>query len=69
MKVISVQQAKSDVNAVRDVLQEAMDENFASVIVVGFKDGQVMFKRSKLDNTIEFLGAIEAAKMQLWEST
>lgn len=69
MKVVSVQQAKSDTNAVRDVLQEAIDENFTSVMVVGFKDGQVMFRRSKLDNTIEFLGAIEAAKMQLWEST
>jgi hypothetical protein len=69
MKIVNIATARSDDMLVREVLQEAIDDTFESVIVIGFKDGSVKFRRSKVADTVILLGAIEAAKMQLWETT
>lgn len=47
---------------------EAMKaEGFESVIVHGFKDGQIYTKVSAMRSALELLGALEAAKVQVWE--
>lgn len=69
MKLVDMSQARGDANGVSEILNEAIETGFESVIVFGFKDGKVWITRSKLDNTLELLGALEGAKMHLWEST
>ena len=50
----------------REVLAEAASEEFESVIVMGFKQGQLFIRSSSCKATLELIGALEAAKMQLW---
>lgn len=68
-RIHDISEVRSDHMQVREILNEALAENFETVIVVGLKNGSVQFKRSKVKDTILLLGAIEAAKMQLWETT
>jgi hypothetical protein len=68
-KVHDIATAKSEHMLVKEILDEAIDHSFESVIVIGFKEGTVRFMRSKVADTVQLLGAIEAAKMQLWETT
>ena len=65
MKV--VEPIKLDRNGVRDVLTEAIAEDFEQVYVIGFKGKQAHFKGSKLDSIMEMIGAIEMCKMQIFE--
>lgn len=48
------------------ILQEAIDAKFQTVIVFGFVDGRVHIKTSGVQSNLEIIGALEAAKMQLW---
>lgn len=67
MKV--VEPIKLDRNGVRDVLNEAIAEDFEQVYVIGFKGKQAHFKGSKLDSNMEMIGAIEMCKMQIYEQS
>jgi hypothetical protein len=58
--------AKTERNEVETVLKNALEEKFDEVIVFGFKDGCAHIKRSKIENTLKTIGALEAAKVQLW---
>ena len=53
---------------VRRVLEEAICEEFESVLVIGIKDGRAMFRASAALNILEKLGMIEMAKLEWWES-
>ena len=68
-RIHDISEARSDRMLVNEILDETRSENFETVIIIGFKDKSVQFKRSKVNDTVLLLGAIEAAKMQLWEST
>ena len=68
-RVHDISEVRSDHMQVSEILNESLAENFETVIVIGFKNKSVQFKRSKVSDTIVLLGAIEAAKMQLWETT
>jgi hypothetical protein len=50
------------------VLMEAAREDFEAVIVFGLKDGIIHARVSAVDGRLEVLGALEAAKMALWEA-
>lgn len=56
----------SRVDEAAAVLLEAQDERFESVIVMGFRGGQLFIQSSSCKSTLELIGALEAAKMQLW---
>jgi len=66
MKVVSREKHISEHNGVKEILEESITHNFNSVIVFGFKDGQVRIKKSKVSNNLELIGALEAAKTQIW---
>jgi hypothetical protein len=68
-RIHDISEVRSDHMQVNEILDEARSENFETVIVIGFKNKSVQFKRSKVKDTVLLLGAIEAAKMQLWETT
>lgn len=56
-----------DRNKVKEVLMEAIGENFESVYIIGFKNKQAHLKGSKLDSNMEMIGALEMCKMQIFE--
>ncbi len=51
----------------RKVLEDAIAEDFETVIIFGFKDGMVTTTASRRKNSLEILGALEAAKCSIWE--
>lgn len=56
-----------DRNEVRCVLEEAIEEKFEQVYVIGFKNKRAHFKGSKIDSNMETIGALEMCKMQIFE--
>ena len=68
-KIEVVKPIKLDRNGVRDVLTEAIAEDFEQVYVIGFKNKQAHFKGSKLDSNMEIIGALEMCKMQIYEQS
>jgi hypothetical protein len=52
----------------KGILNEAIEEGFETVLVVGIKDGQVYFRCSGCLNTHEKLGLIESAKFDWMNS-
>lgn len=50
------------------VLNEAINQNFETVIVLGFKDGNISVKSSKWERTISIIGALEYAKHHILEN-
>jgi hypothetical protein len=69
MKLSEAKAPSLDPNRVREVLQDAMEEEFTSVIVFGFKDKLINIKQSGSPNSLELIGALEAAKQHVWRST
>lgn len=49
-------------------LNRALEEEFTSVIIFGFKDDKVKTITSKSRDTLRVLGALEAAKRELWQA-
>lgn len=47
------------------MIEEFKQEQFESVILIGFKDGQVKISSSKIKNTYELIGALEQAKVDI----
>lgn len=58
-----------DRNEVRAVLEEAIEEKFEQVYVIGFKGKRAHFKGSKIDSNMEAIGALEMCKMQIFEKS
>lgn len=46
----------------KELLIDAIDMNFETVIILGFKDGTISVKSSKWEKTIALVGALEYAK-------
>ena len=51
-----------------DTLIEAVGKEFESVIIVGYKDGEVFIQPSHIKNMTTMIGAIEIAKLHLFET-
>lgn len=51
-----------------NILQEAINENFETVLIMGIKDDKVYFRSSSSLDGYEKLGMIEAAKMEWFNS-
>jgi len=70
MSVVKLCPPWSDEDLKRDAiecLEEMKSEGFTTVIVHGFKDGAIYTKTSKKHSALEILGALEAAKVEVWE--
>lgn len=52
----------------KEVLEEALTHEFENVIVMGFKDNNIMVKSSKWERTIVLIGALEYAKQYIYEN-
>ena len=58
---------KADVNNTStQVLQECIDMRPETVIVFAFDGSRVHIKTSSLKSNLELIGALDAAKMQIW---
>lgn len=55
-------------NTSTPVLQEAIDMHPDTVIVFCFVGGRVHIKISGVHSNLELMGALEAAKQQLWSN-
>lgn len=55
-------------NTSTPVLQEAIDAKFDTVIIFGFVGSRVHIKTSGVHSNLELMGALEAAKQQLWSN-
>ena len=51
-----------------DLLNEAIEQNFETVVIVGFKNGTVHIQRSAMISRVSLLGAIEEAKHHILEN-
>jgi hypothetical protein len=58
-------ETKRDKN-VRETLEDALHQEFESVIVIGYKDGHTYVKGSGCKHRVELIGALEVAKMETW---
>ena len=64
MTVVSI--PKQDAPSATTTLREAITEGFESVIVFGFKDGRISISASEIEDNLRLIGALEAAKQQVW---
>lgn len=48
--------------SVNEALQDFIDLDFESVVLVGLKGSEVHFKTSQQEDTLKVLGSLEAAK-------
>lgn len=55
-------------NTSKQVLQEAIDMNPDTVIVFAFDGSKVHIKTSGIHSNLELMGALEAAKQQIWSN-
>jgi hypothetical protein len=49
-----------------DLLEEAKSMGFQSVIIFGFNGEGIHVKHSSTKSRLEIIGALEAAKLELW---
>lgn len=50
----------------RSLLGKAMEMEFESVILFGFKQGRIYVQSSAHPDILKLIGALEAAKLELW---
>lgn len=62
LKVIKNESFQKDACA---LLEEAIELKFETVVVLGYKDGNVSIKASKWEDTVRLIGALEYAKVFL----
>ena len=65
LKVIKNESFQKDARA---LLEEAIELKFETVIVHGYKDGNVSIKTSKWEDTLRLIGALEYAKVFLHDN-
>ncbi len=67
INMIPVDSKAGRMRSANECLEEMKSEGFESVIVHGFKNGNIYTKVSATRSALEILGALEAAKVQCWE--
>lgn len=58
-KVSAMQHAK-------EVLQDAIKQDFETVLIVGIKDGRIITRHTTTIGVLEKIGMIETCKLELW---
>lgn len=53
------------IDTVKEALNEAVSENYDSVIIIGIKDDNLKVRWSKLDDQFKIAGCLEIAKMDI----
>ena len=64
MKVVNL---KDEKNAVREVLEKAIAQNFEFVMLFGIKDGQYRIMSTSMNDRLKTIGFLEAAKTEVWQ--
>ena len=65
MKPASLKVAQRNASGVRERLEEALEQDFDAVLVVGFKGGDVIAGYSDHVSRAKILGALEELKFRL----
>lgn len=63
MKVINL---KDEKNAVKEMLEKAITEDFESIMLFGIKDGQYRVMGTSMHDRLRVIGFLEAAKAEAW---
>lgn len=50
------------------ILRDSIGEDFESVILLGFKDGEIVTMASECHKRLEVMGALFSALMTTWEA-
>jgi len=53
-------------NEVKEIIESIKELNPESLIVFAFKNKQIHIKSCRVNDTMKVIGALEAAKIQLW---
>ena len=60
---------QTEVNDVVKTLREAIELDFNSVIIFGFKEGQIYVESSGAEDNLKLIGALEMAKHHILSSS
>ena len=63
MKVINL---KDEKNAVKEMLEKVIAEDFESIMLFGIKDGQYRVMGTSMHDRLRVIGFLEAAKAEVW---
>ncbi len=55
------------VHNAKGVLEDALKEDYETVIVFGFKNGNIFTQKSANINCLEIIGALTVAREEFWE--
>lgn len=50
---------------VAQVIQSAQEQDFDSVVILGYKNGNIYIQHSKLESAVRIIGALELAKNKI----
>ncbi len=50
----------------KELLEWAVNEDYETVIIFGFKDDKIHTRNSKNEGTLPLMGALAAAQIELW---
>lgn len=60
----SPDELKADAN---EFLDSVKKDNYETVIVFGYKNGGVQIRMNRMKSRLELMGALEAAKAEIWK--
>ena len=63
MKIVNL---KDEKNAVKEMLEKAIAEDFESIMLFGIKDGQYRVMGTSMHDRLRVIGFLEAAKTEAW---
>ena len=63
MKIVNL---KDEKNAVKEMLEKVIAEDFESIMLFGIKDGQYRVMGTSMHDRLRVIGFLEAAKTEAW---
>jgi len=63
LKIVNL---KDEKNAVKEMLEKAIAEDFESIMLFGIKDGQYRVMGTSMHDRLRVIGFLEAAKTEAW---
>ena len=63
MKIVNL---KDEKNAVKEMLEKVIAEDFESIMLFGIKDGQYRVMGTSMHDRLRVIGFLEAAKTEVW---
>jgi hypothetical protein len=69
-KLVNITPTKvEDPKGVRELLLQAIEQNFDEVHVIALKDGLTYLKSSDIESNMKTIGAIEMLKLQIFHNS